>query len=158
MAQIVFMGTPDFAVPALQALIAQHQVIAVVTQPDRPAGRGKQVQMSPVKQTALAGGVPVFQPEKLRHPDSIAALREWRADVYVVAAFGQILPKAVLDLPPTWLAKYPCFAAAPLAGSRADPGGHSRGRCRKRRDDHAHGCRAGYRADADAARDQAGGG
>ncbi len=99
MARIVFMGTPEFAVPALKALIQQHDVIGVVTQPDRPAGRGKQVQMSPVKQTALAAGLPVFQPEKLRHPDAIAALRQWQADVYVVAAFGQILPQAVLDLP-----------------------------------------------------------
>ncbi len=100
MARIVFMGTPDFAVPALRLLIAQHDVIGVVTQPDRPAGRSRQVQMSPVKQVALAAGIPVFQPEKIRRPEAIAELRQWPADVYVVAAFGQILPQAVLDIPP----------------------------------------------------------
>ena len=62
MAQVVFMGTPDFAVPALERLIEQHTVVGVVTQPDRPAGRGKQVQMSPIKQVALAANIPVFQP------------------------------------------------------------------------------------------------
>lgn len=100
MAAIVFMGTPDFAVPALQRLIAEHTVIGVVTQPDRPAGRNRQLQVSPVKQAALAAGIPVQQPEKIRKPDAIAALRQWAADVYVVAAFGQILPQTVLDIPP----------------------------------------------------------
>lgn len=99
MANIVFMGTPDFAVPALQKLIAHHTVIGVITQPDRPAGRGKQVQMSPVKQVALAAGISVFQPEKLRRPEAIEKLRQWDADLYVVAAFGQILPQSVLDIP-----------------------------------------------------------
>jgi methionyl-tRNA formyltransferase len=100
MSSIVFMGTPDFAVPPLRALLEHHTVVGVVTQPDRPAGRGKQVQMSPVKQVALAAGVPVFQPEKLRRAEAIEELRQWQADVYIVAAFGQILPQAVLDLPP----------------------------------------------------------
>lgn len=100
MAQIVFMGTPDFAVPILDALIAQHEVIGVVTQPDRPAGRSQKIQMSPVKLVAQRAGIPVLQPEKIRAPDAIADLRRWSADVYVVAAFGQILPQAVLDIPP----------------------------------------------------------
>ncbi len=100
MAKIVFMGTPDFAVPALQRLIAAHEVIGVVTQPDRPAGRSRQVQMSPVKQAALEAGIPVFQPEKIRRPDAVEALKQWSPDAYVVAAFGQILPQAVLDIPP----------------------------------------------------------
>ncbi len=99
MAQIVFMGTPEFAVPPLQRLIEQYEVVAVVTQPDRPAGRNRQVQMSPVKQVALAAGIPVFQPERLRRPEAIEALRQWPADVFVVAAFGQILPQVVLDMP-----------------------------------------------------------
>lgn len=99
MARIVFMGTPDFAVPTLQALIASHEVIGVVTQPDRPAGRSRQLQPSPVKQVALAAGIPVFQPEKLRRAEAIAELQQWQPDVYVVAAFGQILPQAVLDIP-----------------------------------------------------------
>ncbi|MBE0690772.1 MAG: methionyl-tRNA formyltransferase [Anaerolineae bacterium] len=99
MAHVVFMGTPDFAVPALQRLIEEHTVVGVVTQPDRPAGRGKHVQMSPVKKVALAANVPVFQPETLRRAEAIDELRRWEAEVYVVAAFGQILPQAVLDIP-----------------------------------------------------------
>ncbi|MDZ4766792.1 MAG: methionyl-tRNA formyltransferase [Chloroflexota bacterium] len=99
MARIVFMGTPDFAVPTLQRLIAAHEVIGVVTQPDRPAGRGGSIQISPIKQVALDANIPVFQPEKLRRPDAIAELRQWTPEVYIVAAFGQILPQAVLDIP-----------------------------------------------------------
>jgi methionyl-tRNA formyltransferase len=98
-AQVVFMGTPDFAVPTLRALIEHHTVIGVVTQPDRPAGRNRQPQQSPVKQIALAAGIPVFQPEKLRRPEAIEELKHWSPDVTVVAAFGQILPQAVLDIP-----------------------------------------------------------
>lgn len=100
MAKIVFMGTPDFAVPVLERLIAEHEVIGVVTQPDRPAGRNRQVQLSPVKQAALAANIPVFQPEKIRRPEAIETLRQWTPDVYIVAAFGQILPQTVLDIPP----------------------------------------------------------
>jgi methionyl-tRNA formyltransferase len=96
----VYMGTPEFAVPPLEQLLQTHEVVGVVTQPDRPAGRGKQMQVSPVKAVAVAAGVPVFQPEKLRRAEAIAELAQWQADVYVVAAFGQILPQAVLDLPP----------------------------------------------------------
>ncbi len=94
------MGTPDFSVPVLRQLIAHFRVIGVVTQPDRPAGRGHQVQMSPVKQVALEAGIPVFQPEKLRRAEAIESLKQWSPDLYVVAAFGQILPQAVLDFPP----------------------------------------------------------
>lgn len=100
MAKIVFMGTPDFAVPALKALIAAHEVIGVVTQPDRPAGRKSQIQAPPVKKTAEAHHIPVFQPEKIRTPDAIETLKQWSPDVFVVAAFGQILPQNVLDIPP----------------------------------------------------------
>ncbi len=94
------MGTPDFAVPALQRLIAHYDVLGVVTQPDRPAGRSRKLQMSPVKQVALAAEIPVFQPEKLRRPEAIEELQQWQPDFYVVAAFGQILTQAVLDIPP----------------------------------------------------------
>jgi methionyl-tRNA formyltransferase len=96
MASIVFMGTPDFSVPTLQALIDHHQVIGVVTQPDRPAGRGGDIRMSPIKQLALQHQIPVYQPEKLRASD---VTNLWPADFYVVAAFGQILPQAILDIP-----------------------------------------------------------
>jgi methionyl-tRNA formyltransferase len=99
MAKIVFMGTPDFAVPTLQALIQHHEVIGVVTQPDRPAGRGNQVHESPIKKVAVEAGIPVFQPEKLRRKEAVEELKKWQPDVYVVAAFGQILPQAVLDIP-----------------------------------------------------------
>lgn len=99
MAQIVFMGTPDFAIPTLKALITHHTVIGVVTQPDRPAGRSQQIQVSPVKRLALEAGIPVFQPEKLRRPEAIAELKQWSPDLTIVAAFGQILPQTVLDIP-----------------------------------------------------------
>jgi methionyl-tRNA formyltransferase len=100
MVQIVFMGTPDFAVPVLKALIERYDVIGVVTQPDRPAGRNRQVQPSPIKVVAQEAGIPAFQPEKLRRTEAINELKEWQPDVFVVAAFGQILPQAVLDIPP----------------------------------------------------------
>lgn len=99
MAKIVFMGTPDFSVPTLQALIDHHEVIGVVTQPDRPAGRGSKVRMSPIKALARQHDIPVFQPVKIRKADAIQTLAKWDADAYVVAAFGQILPQKVLDIP-----------------------------------------------------------
>jgi len=101
MSRIVFMGTPDFAVPILKALIAHHTVIAVVTQPDRPAGRRGELRPPPVKSAAQDNGIPVFQPEKLRRKTTIEELRSLGVpDMYVVAAFGQILPQSVLDIPP----------------------------------------------------------
>ncbi|WP_027641351.1 methionyl-tRNA formyltransferase [Enterocloster clostridioformis] len=103
--RIVFMGTPDFSVPALKALVeAGHQVIAVVTQPDKPRGRGKEVQMTPVKIQAMEYGIPVYQPAKVREASFVEVLQGLEADVYVVIAFGQLLPKAVLELP-----KYGCI-------------------------------------------------
>jgi methionyl-tRNA formyltransferase len=100
MARIVFMGTPDFAVPTLRALIAHHEVVGVVTQPDRPAGRKNVLTPPPVKGVALEHGIEVFQPEKLRKAEAIAVLKRWQdIDAYVVAAFGQILPQVVLDIP-----------------------------------------------------------
>ncbi len=100
MARIVFMGTPDFSVPTLKALIEHHDVIGVVTQPDRPAGRKRQLRPSPIKQLAIGAGIPVFQPPTLRRPEAVEELRQWSPDVYVVAAFGQILRQEVLDIPP----------------------------------------------------------
>ena len=99
--RIVFMGTPDFSVPALTALVeAGHDVIAVVTQPDKPKGRGKLVQMTPVKEKALEYGIPVYQPVKARDPEFVSLLKEMKPDAMVVAAFGQLLPKTILDIPP----------------------------------------------------------
>ncbi len=99
--RIIFAGTPEFAVPSLAALVeAGHSVIAVYTQPDRPAGRGRKVQMSPVKALALDQGIPVFQPESLkRDPDAVTQLRSLDADLMVVVAYGLLLPPAVLESP-----------------------------------------------------------
>jgi methionyl-tRNA formyltransferase len=98
--RIVFAGTPDFAVPALGALhAAGHPIVAVYTQPDRPAGRGQEVGAGPVKRCALALGLPIEQPATLRSPEAVARLKEHDADLMVVAAYGLILPPSVLELP-----------------------------------------------------------
>lgn len=95
------MGTPDFAVPTLEALIgAGHELAAVVTQPDKPKGRGKAVLMTPVKERALECGIPVYQPKRVREPEFLDVLRKLNPDVIVVVAFGQILPREILTLPP----------------------------------------------------------
>lgn len=98
--RIVFMGSPDFAVPVLAALAGRYPLVGVVTQPDRPAGRGGTLKPPAVKEAALRLGLPVIQPEKLRQPEAMEQLRAWSPDVIVVAAFGQILRQNVLDLPP----------------------------------------------------------
>lgn len=95
------MGTPAFAVPSIEALArAGHDIALVVTQPDRPKGRGRKLEQPPVKVRANELGIPVFQPERIRKPEAVEAVAAARPDVIVVAAFGQILPKAVLDIPP----------------------------------------------------------
>ena len=99
MARIIFMGTPQFAVPTLRALDEYHEVVGVVTQPDRRAGRGRKVVSSPVKQVALDRGLAIFQPTTLNNADVVAHLAAWRPEAIVVAAFGQLLPATVLDLP-----------------------------------------------------------
>jgi len=98
--RLVFMGTPEFAVPVLEALVGPYQVLAVVTQPDRAAGRGRRAKSSPVKKTALAHDLLLLQPPSLRRPEAAAELRELAPDVIVVAAFSQILPPEVLAIPP----------------------------------------------------------
>jgi methionyl-tRNA formyltransferase len=98
--RIIFMGTPEFACPTLQILIDRgEQVVAVVTQPDRPKGRGQQTLPPPVKVLAEKHGIPVMQPVKVRHPESIEEIRALNPDLIVVVAFGQILPKALLEIP-----------------------------------------------------------
>ncbi|MBN6110145.1 methionyl-tRNA formyltransferase [Xanthomonas bonasiae] len=97
--KIVFAGTPDFAVPSLRAAAQRHEVIAVYTQPDRPAGRGRGLTPSPVKLEAVARGIPVLQPETLRSPEALQTLRALQPDLMVVVAYGLILPKAVLAIP-----------------------------------------------------------
>lgn len=101
MKRLIFMGTPEFAVPSLQALVDRgFDVAAVVTQPDRPVGRGRQVRPPPVKELALRAGLTVLQPPSLRRPDALDLLRAIQPDLIVVVAFGQILRRAILDLPP----------------------------------------------------------
>jgi methionyl-tRNA formyltransferase len=97
--RVVFMGTPDFAVPTLRMLLAEDEVVAVYTRPDRPSGRGRRVVPSPVKAAAEAAGVPVRQPQDLTSAEETARLSADRLDVIVVAAFGVVLPRAVLDIP-----------------------------------------------------------
>jgi methionyl-tRNA formyltransferase len=98
--RVVFLGTPEFAVPTLQALRAGgHDVTAVFTQPDRPKGRGGELAESPVKVAARALGIPVYQPERIRRPESIELLRQLEAEIMVVVGYGQIIPQSIIDLP-----------------------------------------------------------
>lgn len=103
--RIIFMGTPDFSVPTLECLIqSRHEVVAVVTQPDKPKGRGKEIQITPVKACALAHQIPVWQPVRAREASFVAAMRELQPEVMVVIAFGQLLSKELLEVP-----KYGCI-------------------------------------------------
>lgn len=97
--RIVFMGSPEFALPTLRALVGCYPVVGVVTQPDRPAGRGRKLTPPPVKLLAQALGLPVIQPRRLREPEAMEQLRAWAPELIAVAAFGQILRPEVLDLP-----------------------------------------------------------
>ncbi len=99
--RVIFMGTPDFSVGTLEALAAAgHDVCLAVTQPDKPKGRGGKMQYTPVKEKAAAYGIPVYQPKKVRDPECVEELRKYHADVIVVVAFGQILPKSILEMTP----------------------------------------------------------
>ncbi len=98
--RVIFLGTPAFAVPTLEGLVeAGHAVVCVVTQPDRPRGRGQQLTASPVKAAALRLGLPVYQPERVRRPEAVARLAELAPEVMVVVGYGQIIPQAVIDIP-----------------------------------------------------------
>lgn len=98
--KVIFMGTPDFAVGALDAIVeAGHDVALVVTQEDKPKGRGKEIQFTPVKEAAIKHGIEVYQPHRVKHEEAVNKLREYNADVFVVAAYGQILSKELLDMP-----------------------------------------------------------
>lgn len=99
--RVIFMGTPDFSVGTLEALIAAgHEVCLAVTQPDKPKGRGGRMQYTPVKEKALFYNIPVYQPKRVRDPECVEELRKYKADVMVVVAFGQILPKEILEMTP----------------------------------------------------------
>lgn len=98
--KIVYMGTPDFAVPPLRAMAeAGYEIVGVVTQPDKPKGRGKTLMPTPVKEEAMKYSIPVYQPVKVREPEFMQTLKELNPDIIVVAAFGQIIPRAILELP-----------------------------------------------------------
>lgn len=102
--RVIFMGTPDFAVPSLEALLSKHEVVLVVTQPDKPKGRGKKMVPTPVKACALEHGIPVLQPEKVKEPEFVEQLRSYEPDLIAVTAFGQILSEPILEMP-----KYGCI-------------------------------------------------
>lgn len=102
--RVIFMGTPDFAVPSLEALLTKHEVVLVVTQPDKPKGRGKKMVPTPVKTCALEHGIPVLQPEKVKEPEFVEQLRSYEPDLIAVTAFGQILSEPILEMP-----KYGCI-------------------------------------------------
>lgn len=103
--RLIFMGTPDYAAQSLEAIIlAGHEVLLAVTQPDKAKGRSGELMPPPVKTCALKHGIPVFQPERIKRPEAVARLREYDAEAFVVAAFGQILSQEILDLP-----KYGCL-------------------------------------------------
>jgi methionyl-tRNA formyltransferase len=97
--RVVFLGTPEFAVPSLRALAAHHQLTAVYTQPDRPKGRGNQLAESPVKVAAKKLGIEVLQPERIRRPEHLPQLAAWGAEIMVVVGYGQIIPQSIIDLP-----------------------------------------------------------
>lgn len=102
--KVIFMGTPDFAVPTLEALIEKHEVIAVVTQPDKPKGRGKKMVFPVIKEKALEHNITVYQPQKVKTPEFVEILKEYQPDIMVVVAFGQILSEEILNIP-----KYGCI-------------------------------------------------
>src|SRR5579863_6652348 len=98
---MIFLGTPEFAVPTLErSKAAGHTVLEVVTQPDRPKGRKQEMTPSPVKAAAQRHGIPVFQPERIRRPEAIDHLREFKPEVMVVVGYGQIIPQVVIDMAP----------------------------------------------------------
>lgn len=98
--KVIFMGTPDFSVNTLEEIIkAGHEVVLVVSQPDKAVGRSKALKYTPVKECALSHGIEVYQPQKIRTEESIEYLRKYNADIFIVEAFGQIIPKAILDMP-----------------------------------------------------------
>ena len=97
--KICFMGTPPFAVPTLQVLATNHQIVGVITQPDKPKGRGKKLAPPPVKEVAQSLGLPIYQPENIKSPEAFEHIKELQPDIMVVVAYGQILPKTMLELP-----------------------------------------------------------
>lgn len=122
--KIVYMGTPDFSVAPLKALIeAGHTVTAVVTQPDKQKGRGKEVSMTPVKECALSYGIPVLQPVKIKAPEAVEELRKYEADIFVVVAFGQLLSERNFKYAEIRMHQSSCFPASEIPWRGTDPVG-----------------------------------
>ena len=127
--KVVFMGTPDFSVGTLEALVeAGYEITGVVTQPDKPKGRGKQMMPTPVKEAAEKHGLPVYQPRRVRDAEAIEEIRKMEPDVIVVVAFGQIIPKEILGHAEIRMHQRSCIPASGLPRSSADPVG-----CHERR-------------------------
>ena len=137
------MGTPDFAVKTLDAIYkAGHEIVLVVTQPDKPKGRKAVLQAPPVKELALQHKIPVYQPVKIRTEENVQILRDLAPDFIVVAAFGQIIPKEILEMPP--LPERTRVPAPGLERRGSDPVGHHERRQGNRRDGHADGSGTGH--------------
>lgn len=116
--RVIFMGTPDFAVPSLEALLTKHEVVLVVTQPDKPKGRGKKMVPTPVKACALEHGIPVLQPEKVKEPEFVEQLRSYEPDLIAVTAFGQILSEPILEMAEIRLYQCSWFSGCPSTAAR----------------------------------------
>lgn len=144
--RIVFMGTPDFAAVSLQRLLDAHfDVVGVFTQPDKPKNRGMKLQPSPVKEIALANGLPVFQPEKMRDGTALAALQSLQPDILVVVAYGRILPDELLARRALRRDQCARLAAAEVSRGSAHPVGGAQRRCGDRRVDDVPRPRDGHR-------------
>ena len=157
--KIIFMGTPDFSVGTLEALIAAgHEITLVVSQPDKPKGRGHELQPTPVKEAALKHGLTVYQPKKVRDPEVMEKLRETEADVIVVIAFGQIIPKSILEMKQYGCINVHASLLPEIPRRGPDSVGGYRRREGERRDHHADGRGAGYRRYAPERKPGSGGG
>ena len=142
------MGTPEFAVPSLAALAATEEVTLVLCNPDRPAGRGRVVASPPVKDEAARLGIPVFQPEKARHPDAVARIAAEAPDLIVVVAYGHILPKSILEIPRTMCINVHASLLPKYRGAAPDQLGGGARRDGDRRHHHEDGRGDGHGADA----------
>ena len=139
--KLVFCGTPEFAVPTLEAVLAAgHNVELVVTQPDRPSGRGMELSIPPVKRTALLHGIPVVQPDKIKNNAEFRArLESIRPDVILVVAYGRIIPQVDARSSNAWQHQSPCVPSTEVSRSRSYPVGDCHGRKGNRRNDDAAG-------------------
>ena len=138
--RLIFMGTPDFAVGDIRSADrGRHEVALVVTQPDKPRGRSKKLQYPPVKEAALAHNIEVFQPKRVREAESIEYLKKYQPDCIVVVAFGQILPKEILEMPKYCCVNVHASLASEIPWSSTDPVGSHQWRKSQRRDHDAYG-------------------